>query len=57
MDGRTFQDVFTMHMPVFFDYLLKNPAMGSVPQHFLANNGLSRVFAEILLTFLIGKLK
>ena len=35
----------------------KSPPFISPLQHFLANSGVSRSFAEILLSFLVGKLK
>ncbi|PXF39940.1 Transcription-associated protein 1 [Gracilariopsis chorda] len=53
LDPPSFQDVFGSRIGYLFDYIVENPAAISVPQHFLANNGVSKYFADILLNFLV----
>lgn len=43
-------------MPFLFQQMLDNQAVLTIPQHFLANPGVSRIFADILLQFLIKKI-
>jgi transformation/transcription domain-associated protein len=40
-----FQDVFSLHITFLFDSMVENNAMLAIPQHFLANPGVSRIFA------------
>lgn len=56
IDTRIFQDVFGVQMPFLFQQMLDNQAVLTIPQHFLANPGVSRIFADILLQFLIKKI-
>ena len=51
-----FQDVFTVQMNFLFQQMLENQAMLTIPQHFLANPGASRIFAELLLEFLMKRI-
>ena len=44
-------------MPYLFDLILKNSAFIVVPQHFLRNSNVTRVFADILLTFIVSRFK
>lgn len=53
LDPPSFQDVFGSRIGFLFDYIVENPAAITVPQHFLANNGVSKYFADILLNFLV----
>jgi len=57
VDTRIFQDVFSVQIPFLYDRILENQSMTGIPQHFFAHPGVSRIFADILLTFLIDKLK
>lgn len=57
MDARIFQDVFSAQMPFLFERMLENQALLTIPQHLLANPGVSRIFADILLNFLIDRMK
>ncbi len=44
-------------MPFLYECTLENQAMLAIPQHFLANHNVAKVFAEILLNFLIDRIK
>lgn len=44
-------------MPYLFERTLENQAMLAIPQHFLANMNTSKAFAEILLNFLMDRMK
>lgn len=44
-------------MPYLFERTLENQAMLAIPQHFLANPVTSKAFAEILLNFLMDRMK
>jgi hypothetical protein len=57
VDAKIFQDVFSMQMPFLFERMLENQTMLLIPHHFLANPGVSRLFADILLNFLIDRMK
>ncbi|KAH3761988.1 transformation/transcription domain-associated protein [Pelomyxa schiedti] len=60
VDPRIFKDVFETHMPFLFDQILKNQAILTIPQTFLLQGGfqkISPIFADILLNFLMSKLK
>jgi len=57
VDQKTFQEVFALHMPFLFDRILENQAILIIPQHFLANQLVSRIFADILLNFLMERIK
>eukprot|EP01114_Cavostelium_apophysatum_P014185 TRINITY_DN3613_c0_g1_i5.p1 TRINITY_DN3613_c0_g1~~TRINITY_DN3613_c0_g1_i5.p1 ORF type:complete len:3612 (+),score=1106.25 TRINITY_DN3613_c0_g1_i5:200-11035(+) len=56
VDSRVFQDVFSLQMNFLFQRTLENQTMLALPQHFLANPSVSRVFADILLNFLIDRM-
>lgn len=56
LDVRSFQDIFGIRMSDLFDQIVDNPAMVAIPQHLLANNNISKYFADILLNFLIDSL-
>lgn len=56
VDPRIFQDVFTTQLPFLFDQILVNQSMLLIPQHFLANQGISKIFAEILLESLMERM-
>lgn len=56
LDIRSFQDVFGLRMQDLFDHIVENPAALMIPQHFLANNSISKYFADILLNFLVDNL-
>ncbi|KAL6045043.1 putative transformation/transcription domain-associated protein [Balamuthia mandrillaris] len=56
VDGSMFRDVFNTQMPFLFQQMMSNQAVLTIPQHFLANPNVSRVFAEILLNFLMKRL-
>jgi transformation/transcription domain-associated protein len=57
VDSRIFQEVFNFHMPFLFERMLENQTMLTIPQHFLAHNLVSRIFADILLNFLMDRMK
>jgi hypothetical protein len=57
VDAKIFQDVFSVQMPFLYERILENHAILTIPQHFLANPGVSKIFAEILLNFLIERMK
>jgi hypothetical protein len=46
-----------MLMPYLFECTLENQAMLAIPQHFLSNPMASKAFAEILLNFLMDRIK
>eukprot|EP00026_Physarum_polycephalum_P000015 Phypoly_transcript_00015.p1 GENE.Phypoly_transcript_00015~~Phypoly_transcript_00015.p1 ORF type:complete len:3639 (+),score=586.09 Phypoly_transcript_00015:159-11075(+) len=52
-----FMDVYSMLMPYLFECTLENQAMLAIPQHFLSNPMASKAFAEILLNFLMDRIK
>ena len=53
LDPSAFQDVFQAKMSMLYDYLMKEEAMITIPQHLLSNQNTSRIFADILLKFLV----
>jgi len=57
LDVRNFSQVFSSQIDFLYERVTANTAMSTILQHFLANIGVSRSFAEILLGFLVGKLK
>eukprot|EP00178_Gracilaria_changii_P010551 TRINITY_DN306_c0_g1_i1.p1 TRINITY_DN306_c0_g1~~TRINITY_DN306_c0_g1_i1.p1 ORF type:complete len:4478 (+),score=542.02 TRINITY_DN306_c0_g1_i1:496-13929(+) len=57
LDPPSFQDVFGSRIRELFEYIVDNPAAISVPQHFLANSGVSKYFADILLNFLVENIQ
>eukprot|EP00002_Diphylleia_rotans_P036225 TRINITY_DN7963_c0_g1_i1.p1 TRINITY_DN7963_c0_g1~~TRINITY_DN7963_c0_g1_i1.p1 ORF type:complete len:3345 (+),score=544.19 TRINITY_DN7963_c0_g1_i1:49-10083(+) len=57
IDVRTFQDVFTQHIDYLYRTILENQIMLSIPQHFLANQNVSKYFVEILLNYLVENLR
>jgi transformation/transcription domain-associated protein len=57
VEPRIFQDVFSMQVGFLFERVVENQAMLTLAQHFLANPGVSRVFADILLNYLMERLK
>lgn len=56
LDVRSFQDVFGLRMPDLYEHIVANPAALAIPQHFLANNNISKYFADILLNFLVARM-
>lgn len=56
VDGRVFQDVLQSQMSFLFKQMVTNQSAISIPQHFLANPGVSRMFAELLLDFLMKRI-
>lgn len=56
VDGRVFQDVLQSQMSFLFRQMVINQSAISIPQHFLANPGVSRMFAELLLEFLMKRI-
>ena len=56
LDLRNFKQVFELQMPTLYERVRANSSMLTILQHFLANSNVSRPFAEILLSFLVGKL-
>lgn len=57
LDSRSFQDTFGFRMPLLFDIIMKNPSALAIPQSFLGNINISKYFADILLSFLVEKMK
>ena len=56
LETPNFRDIFVKHMPTLFDCILIDELMLTIPQHFLANLDVSRIFADILLEYLISRL-
>lgn len=56
VDARVFQDVLHSQLPFLFSQMVNNQSAISIPQHFLANPGVSRMFAELLLDFLMKRI-
>ena len=56
LDVRNFTHVFLMQMEFLYARVLANNTMSTMLQHFLANSTVSRAFADILLTFLVGRI-
>lgn len=57
LEMHNFKDIFISNMPRLFDCILKEHAMLTIPQHFLANANASGSFAAILLDFLSSKME
>lgn len=57
VDIRVFQDVFTSQLPYLYDKIIENQQILYIPQHFLAHPSVSKIFADILLNFLMDKMK
>jgi len=53
IDSRAFQEVMQTQMTFLFQQMVSNQSTISIPQHFLANPAVSRMFAELLLSFLM----
>ena len=51
------QEIFNAQMPYLFDRILANHVLLTIPQHFLANAGTTRYFADTLLRFLVDRLE
>ena len=56
LDVRNFSLVFKLQIDFLYERVLANNAMSTILQHFLANSNVSRYFADILLTFLVGRI-
>ena len=56
LDPQAFQDVFQAQMSMLYDNLMKEEAMITIPQHLLSNQNTSRIFADILLKFLVKRI-
>lgn len=56
LDIRSFQDIFGLRMGDLFEHVVENPAALIIPQQFLANDNISKYFADILLNFLVDNL-
>ena len=56
IDIRMFQDIFEAEMPFLFKCILKNQAVLSIPQQFIANPNVSRIMGQILLQYLMSRL-
>lgn len=52
-----FQEVFSNHIEVLFDYTLRTPSILAVSQYFLANSAVSANFSGLLLRFLVFHLE
>eukprot|EP01135_Chromosphaera_perkinsii_P011002 Nk52_evm36s2309 gene=Nk52_evmTU36s2309 len=57
IDPQTAQEVLQNNIEFLFNSIVDNPAVFTVPQHFLANPGISKSFAEILLQFLLERME
>ena len=57
LDERTFRDVFTLNLHVLFQHLLNKDSAIHIPQHFLSNGPVTKIFTDILLTFLVARIK
>lgn len=56
LEASNFRDVFIVHMELLYECILKDQAILTIPQHFLANSNASASFAEIMLNFLTLRL-
>ncbi|PKI83589.1 transcription-associated protein 1 [Malassezia vespertilionis] len=56
LQPETFYEVFSTHMPFLFHEILRSPVLLGIPQNLLSNDAVSRLFVEILLKFLVGRL-
>lgn len=57
VDAAVLQEVFQTQIPFFFEKLLEDPVLLAVPQYLLASETVSRMFAGILLRFLMLNLE
>ena len=57
LDPRSFQDIFGMRMPFLLNFAMENPGAIAKPQQFLLNINISKYFADILLSFIVSRLK
>ena len=57
LDERTFRDVFTLNLHVLFQHLLNKDSVIHIPQHFLSNQAVTKIFTDILLHFLVARIK
>ena len=44
-------------MQVLFDHLIQRDTYLAIPNHFLSNQSVSRIFSDILLAFLLGRVR
>ncbi len=56
VDAAVLQEVFQCQIEFFFEQLLEDPLLLAVPQYLLASEPVSRMFAGILLEFLMKNL-
>ena len=56
---RSFKDVFSVQIGTLFDQIVANRGLPMliIPQHFLSSSNVSKAFADILLSFLIERMK
>jgi transformation/transcription domain-associated protein len=57
LDERTFRDVFTLNLQILFEHLLNKDSAIHIPQHFLSNQQVTKIFTDILLNFLVARIK
>eukprot|EP00466_Bigelowiella_natans_P000476 jgi/Bigna1/33130/e_gw1.1.3.1 len=61
LDPRSFRDVFSVQIETLFKQIVANQRLHMhmliIPQHFLSSSNVSKVFADILLSFLTKKMK
>ena len=58
LEIQNFREVIGRHiMPHLFDLIVRKPQFVVIPQNFLRNSNVTRVFVDILLTFIISRLK
>jgi len=58
LEIQNFREVIGRHiMPHLFELILEKPQFVVIPQNFLRNSNVTRVFADILLTFIVSRLK
>ena len=57
LDPPSFQGVFGLRIPELFEYIVENGAAVTIPQLFLANNSVSKYFADIMFNFLVENMK
>jgi transformation/transcription domain-associated protein len=57
LDERTFRDVFTLNLQILFQHLLNKDSAIHIPQHFLSTAAVTKHFTDILLQFLVQRIK
>lgn len=57
LDERTFRDVFTLNLPVLFEHLLKRETCIAIPRAFVSNQAVTKPFTDILLQFLVQRIR